>query len=119
MNAKLFTVFFFIFIASRVLSADSPGKTKVILGSVLIGGGAALTAHAISNFCLGSCAGNDAAAYGGLAMMGTGTALLVWGLVERSKAKKSTWIENPGNRNFLVGLTLIKNGVAGGVCFRW
>jgi hypothetical protein len=119
MNPKLFTVFFFIFIVSHALAADSPGKTKVILGSVLIGGGAALTAYSISNFCLGSCAGNDAAAYGGLAMMGTGTALLVWGLIERSKAKKSTWIENPGNQNFLVGLTLIKNGVAGGVCFRW
>jgi len=119
-KATIFMVLCFTLIFFGNLMADSPGKTKIIVGSVLLGGGAALTAHAFSEFCLQSCGTEDAEAYGGLAMVGTGTALLIWGLIERNKAKKSNArIENSQSRNLLVGITPGKDGVAAGIRFRW
>jgi hypothetical protein len=120
MSAKAITMLCIILVAADDLVADSPGKTKIIVGAALLGGGAILTVDAANNFCLGDCPGRDVELVTGLAAFGTGAILLIWGLVDRAKAKEgNSWIGNPKERNFLIGVAPIENGAAGQVIFRW
>jgi hypothetical protein len=120
MSAKAFTMLCIILVAADDLLADSPGKTKIIVGAALLEGGTILTIDAIKNFCLGDCPGRDVEAIAGLAAFGTGAVLLIWGLVDRAKAKEeNSWIGNPEDGHFLIGVAPIENGVAGKVIFRW
>jgi hypothetical protein len=119
-SGKILTVLCFIFVVSSYLAADSPGKTKIIVGSVLLGGGAILTVDGANNFCFGDYPGRDAELIAGVAMVGAGTVCLIWGLLDRAKGKKSNArVENQEGHRFLVGVAPLKNGVAGSVIFRW
>ena len=105
--------------AQSLFAGDSFHQTqsqnfKTIGTSLLIGGGvlaAVGTANGFDN-------GGSAAFYSGIAVLGAGTGMLLWGRSKRSYELRDT-LEAAQSRSFIVGVSLLRNGGAAGAVLRW
>jgi hypothetical protein len=64
--------------------------------------------------------GGSAAFYSGIAMLGAGTGILLWGRASRSNSLKfEDSLESAQSRSFIVGVSLLRKGGAAGAIIRW
>ncbi len=82
----------------------------------MIGGGV-LTAVGGAN---GFDSGGSAAFYSGIAVLGAGTGLLLWGRSNRSRSYElRDSLDAAQSRSFIVGVSLLRKGGAAGAVLRW
>lgn len=88
--------------------------TKVGAG-LMLGGGVLAAVGGINGFDSGS-----ASFYSGLAVLGAGTGMLLWGRSSRANALKlQDSLEAAQSRSFVVGVSLLRKGGAAGAVLRW
>ncbi|MCI0445452.1 hypothetical protein L0152_19845 [bacterium] len=96
-------------------TTQSGSFTKIGAGFMV--GGGVLAAFGGAN---GFENGGSAAFYSGIAVLGAGTGLLLWGRASRSNSLKlQDSLEAAQTRSFIVGVSLLRKGGAAGAVVRW
>lgn len=96
-------------------TTQSGSFTKIGAGFMV--GGGVLAAFGGTN---GFENGGSAAFYSGIAMLGAGTGMLLWGRANRSNSLKlQDSLEAAHTRSFIVGVSLLRKGGAAGAVLRW
>lgn len=90
-------------------------KSFTTIGTGLMVGGGVLAAFGGAN---GFENGGSAAFYSGIAVLGAGTGMLLWGRSKRSYELRDS-LEAAQSRSFIVGVSLLRNGGAAGAILRW
>jgi hypothetical protein len=101
------------FAADNFQRTQSANLTNIGTG-LLIGGGI-LTAVGSAN---GFENGGSASFYSGIAVLGAGTGMLLWGHSKRGYELRDS-LEAAQSRSFVVGVSLLRNGGAAGAVLRW
>jgi type IV secretory pathway TrbL component len=87
------------------------------IGAGFMVGGGVLAAIGGTN---GFESGGSAVFYSGIAMLGAGTGMLLWGRASRSNSLKfEDSLESAQSRSFIVGVSLLRKGGAAGAIIRW
>lgn len=84
------------------------------IGTGLMVGGGVLTAFGANDFRNGG----SAAFYSGIAVLGAGTGMLLWGRSKRACELRDS-LESAQTRSFIVGVSLLRKGGAAGAVLRW
>ena len=84
------------------------GTGLLISGGVLAAVG---TANGFDN-------GGSSAFYSGIAVLGAGTGMLLWGRSKRAYELRDS-LESAQSRSFIVGVSLLRKGGAAGAVLRW
>jgi hypothetical protein len=85
------------------------------IGTGLLIGGGVLAAFGGAN---GFENGGSPAFYSGIAALGAGTGMLLWGRSKRALELRDS-LEAAQSRSFIVGVSLLRNGGAAGAILRW
>ena len=115
-------VLFFLLCAvnlSAMETAKKSGKTKILVGSGLMAGGAALALTSDINFFHN---GDNLQFYGGIAMFGAGAVVTILGLYQNSHRNLESTsmkeeIQPRVEMQFIAGPT--RKGIATGMMIRW
>ncbi|MCI0612490.1 hypothetical protein L0244_05830 [bacterium] len=104
-----------LFASDSFQTTQSGSFTKIGAGFMV--GGGVLAAFGGAN---GFENGGSAAFYSGIAMLGAGTGMLLWGRANRSNSLKlQDSLEAAQTRSFVVGVSLLRKGGAAGAVLRW
>ncbi|HEY7160813.1 MAG TPA: hypothetical protein VH815_06110 [Acidobacteriota bacterium] len=102
-----------------LFASDNFHKTQsasfTTIGTGLMVGGGVLAAFGGAN---GFENGGSAAFYSGIAALGAGTGMMLWGRSKRSYELRDS-LEAAQSRSFIVGVSLLRNGGAAGAILRW
>jgi hypothetical protein len=105
--------------AQSLFAGDSFHRTQsqnfTTIGTGLLIGGGVLAAVGTAN---GFENGGSASFYSGMAVLGAGTGMLLWGRSKHSYELRDT-LEAAQARSFIVGVSLLRNGGAAGAILRW
>jgi hypothetical protein len=85
------------------------------IGTGLMIGGGVLAAFGGAN---GFENGGSGAFYSGIAVLGAGTGMLLWGRSKQALELRDS-LEAAQSRSFIVGVSLLRNGGAAGAILRW
>ena len=95
---------------------STQGSFTKIGASFMVGGGVLAAIGGTNGFETGG----SAAFYSGIAMLGAGTGMLLWGRAKRTNALKfQDSLEDAQTRSFIVGVALLRKGGAAGAVLRW
>lgn len=103
-----------LFANDSVHSGNSGSFMKLGVG-LMVGGGILTAVGGAKTFENGGAA----ALYSGIAVFGTGTGMLLWGLSNRSHYSLEDSLEDAQSRSFVVGVSLLRKGGAAGAILRW
>lgn len=102
-----------------LFAGDSFHRTQsqnfTTIGTSLLIGGGVLTAIGTANRFEN---GGSSAFYSGIAILGAGTGMLLWGRSKRAYELRDS-LEAAQSRSFIVGVSLLRNGGAAGAVLRW
>jgi hypothetical protein len=106
-------------VTQSVFAGDSFHTTQsqnfTTIGTSLLIGGGVLAAVGTAN---GFDQGGSASFYSGIAMLGAGTGMLLWGRSKRAYELRDT-LEAAQSRSFIVGVSLLRNGGTANAVLRW
>ena len=106
-------------VTETVFAGDSFHRTQskkfTTIGTGLLIGGGVLAAVGTAN---GFENGGSSTFYSGIAVLGAGTGMLLWGRSKRAYELRDS-LEAAQSRSFIVGVSLLRNGGAAGAVLRW
>lgn len=126
--AVLFVVVVLLGSVFSVFAEDSgtnnhySANVKIYTGIGLLGGGLLLSAVSFGQCFLEECGAFEAGFFIGIGMVGVGTTLLIWGIVQRnSGSHESGFLEAQRSSpvEFYYGVAPVKRGAAGQIILRW
>jgi hypothetical protein len=100
--------------ANDNFQATQSGSFNKIGASMMIGGGVLAAVGGANGFENGG----SAAFYSGIAVLGAGTGMFLWGRSKRSYELRDS-LDAAQSRSFIVGVSLLRKGGAAGAVLRW
>ena len=100
--------------ASDSFHPTQSGSITTIGTGLMVGGGVLAAFGGVNGF--GN--GGSAAFYSGIAVLGAGTGMLLWGRSKRTYELRDS-LEAAQTRSFIVGVSLLRKGGAAGAVLRW
>lgn len=100
--------------------AMSPGGKKILIGCVMAGAGVALAANSFDRCIFKECSDGDLEMVAGLALLGSGVTLTVWGIVQKAHGPHTEKYGSTDHHPALqFGFTPVRSGIAAGAILRW